>query len=759
MPSRNSKGNSRADDSYQSCLDQIEEILNTYSRTHAVLVIGDFNASMVQRKGNSQDIQLRSFIDSNSLRNQQNRQCTFFHPNKTDKAEIDYDFYNQVAEDLIKCVAVEPDGVLNTSDHVPVYAILDLEIARKEVDGNSTIRCKPRWDKCDRGAYQNFVEENLNLCLQLHPGMSAEQDILYPLAHLNTILRLATQQSIPNFKPEIKAKKKRQRPWTEQIHQAVKKCRLNWWEWRKAGSPQDPADPYVHQMRESKRLLRKEQRRESAKLRTQKVERIMNAENDSKMFFKLIRDQRKSSNVQTETLIVEDQICETDQDICQGWARHFQSLATPLQNENFDPEHMELEDGDVASINSICEAVNQEITPIQTEEVRKALGKLKNNKAADVMGLTSEHLKLGGHPVEIFLTELLNYLLKTKKVSSILKEGIITPIYKKGDSGNPGNYRGITVTPVILKVLEHILNRRHNEILNPSQSRLQRGFTTGCSSLNAAVIVSECIQESKNTKQNLLFTTLDAQKAFDVVDQNLLLRRLYLDGIHGDDWLLIKDLYTDCSSRVKWAGLQSDPVNLRQGVRQGGVLSTSYYKRYNNPLLLQLEERYADVKIGSINIPHITVADDLAVMSRKYSSQQIKIWDVENNTHRERYCVNPSKSSTLVYPYAKPIDIECTSIFMGGDTISNDSKTTHLGIHREVDDKPNIEEKINIGRKTAYSIMGAGFHSGNGLKVCLNGYLWSAFVVPRITYGLEVLSLRKKDIEMLEKFQRKSLKQ
>ena len=182
------------------------------------------------------------------------------------------------------------------------------------------------------------------------------------------------------------------------------------------------------------------------------------------------------------------------------------------------------------------------LSQLQVEEVRRAIGKLKNNKAADVMGLTSEHLKLGGQSVENFLTDFLNYLLKTKKVSSILKEGIITPIYKKGESSNPGNYRGITVTPVILKVLEHVLNYRHNKILEPTQSRLQRGFTTGCSSMNAAVIVTECIQEPKNTKQNLLFTTLDAQKAFDVVDQNSLLRRLYLDGIQGDDWLLIKDL-------------------------------------------------------------------------------------------------------------------------------------------------------------------------------------------------------------------------
>ena len=202
-------------------------------------------------------------------------------------------------------------------------------------------------------------------------------------------------------------------------------------------------------------------------------------------------------------------------------------------------------------------------------------------------------------------------------MSSVLKEGIVTYIYKKGDDTNPGNYRGIAVTPVILKVLEHVLHYRHNKILEPAQSRLQRGFTTGCSSLNAAVIISECIQESKNTKQNLLLTTLDAQKAFDVVDHSSLLRRLYFDGIQGGDWLLIQDLYADCSSRVKQAGLMSDPIKLRQGVRQGGVLSTSHYKHYNNTLLQQMEEPFTDVKIGSINIPHITVADDLAVMSRK----------------------------------------------------------------------------------------------------------------------------------------------
>ena len=63
-------------------------------------------------------------------------------------------------------------------------------------------------------------------------------------------------------------------------------------------------------------------------------------------------------------------------------------------------------------------------------------------------------------------------------MSAFLQEGTLTPIYKKGDTSDPGNYRGITVTPVLLKILEHILNTRHNDIFSCTQSRLQRGFVS-----------------------------------------------------------------------------------------------------------------------------------------------------------------------------------------------------------------------------------------------------------------------------------------
>ena len=68
--------------------------------------------------------------------------------------------------------------------------------------------------------------------------------------------------------------------------------------------------------------------------------------------------------------------------------------------------------------------------------------------------------------------------------------------------------------------------------------------------------------------------------------------------------------------------------------------------------------------IGSINIPHVIVADDLAVLARRSSDKQVIIWDVENNTDLERYCVNPSKCYNALRKDKKDIEF-----MMNGDKL------------------------------------------------------------------------------------------
>ena len=50
-------------------------------------------------------------------------------------------------------------------------------------------------------------------------------------------------------------------------------------------------------------------------------------------------------------------------------------------------------------------------------------------------------------------------------------------------------------------------------------------------------------------------------------------------------------MYGGLTAKVKWEGEVSQSFNVLQGVRQGGILSTPFYKTYLNDFLLDLESR------------------------------------------------------------------------------------------------------------------------------------------------------------------------
>lgn len=69
-------------------------------------------------------------------------------------------------------------------------------------------------------------------------------------------------------------------------------------------------------MKDAKRALRKEQRQEAVRQRSEKAQEITSAENDRKTFLKLINNQRKSSKVQTHSLNIDGKPLETPEKIC-----------------------------------------------------------------------------------------------------------------------------------------------------------------------------------------------------------------------------------------------------------------------------------------------------------------------------------------------------------------------------------------------------------------------------------------------------------
>ncbi|MEW8542501.1 MAG: hypothetical protein AB2693_03120, partial [Candidatus Thiodiazotropha sp.] len=202
MPSRNTKSSSSDKENYKHYLDQLEEILGTYSSTHAVLILGDMNASIQQRKGNAQDGLLKDFVESSCLECLQSGMVTFMRPNKLDKAEIDYILFNMHGGQLVTAVEVDTRTATNTSDHVAVIGTLDIPTkeSKKEL---VKLTCKPRWDKCDKTAYRQSIRENLLPFDTFLPARNGSIDVLQPLSHLNAVLRQATLRSIPKYRSEI----------------------------------------------------------------------------------------------------------------------------------------------------------------------------------------------------------------------------------------------------------------------------------------------------------------------------------------------------------------------------------------------------------------------------------------------------------------------------------------------------------------------------------------------------------------------------
>ena len=352
----------------------------------------------------------------------------------------------------------------------------------------------------------------------------------------------------------------------------------------------------------------------------------------------------------------------------------------------------------------------------------------------------------------------MNRILHSGYIPSLLKQGILTPVLKKKkDATLPTNYRGITVLSILGKVLERILLNRTKDRIELHQSTLQRGFTSGSSAINASLIISEAQNEAKENSTPLKLVTLDACKAFDVVWQDSLLRKIFNIGIGGSLWTCIMNLYEGAQTKVKWSGHVSPPFEIRQGVRQGGILSTLHYKLFNNDLLVLLQKLRIGVSIGHIDCCAPTCADDVALLAATIILLQILASVVFYYICREHYTINALKSAEVVLIGASTTD-EGT-VMLGDDGIDQSPSEVHLGVDRNAKEQVDIAARVQTGRRTMYAMMGADAFGSSGVAPPLVAHPWKIYALPRMIYGLEVFSLSTDDIMQLEQLQRKVIRQ
>jgi hypothetical protein len=132
-------------------------------------------------------------------------------------------------------------------------------------------------------------------------------------------------------------------------------------------------------------------------------------------------------------------------------------------------------------------------------------------------------------------------------------------------------------------------------------------------------------------------------------------------------------------------------------------------------------------------------------------------------SREERYEIHPKKTKVIVKKHHQNApDPTIMSTWTLGDThIAPSDNCTHLGVDRycnAITSDNFILDKVKLARRTAYSLMGAGFHGVNGLGLTTTREMTQLYVTPRLLYGLETLILNIKQREILEVYYRTLLR-
>jgi len=206
--------------------------------------------------------------------------------------------------------------------------------------------------------------------------------------------------------------------------------------------------------------------------------------------------------------------------------------------------------------------------------IKTRLNDLKVDKAAGDDNLSPRILKAISDEIAYPITVIFHRSLDTGCVPRDWRIANVTPIFKKGSRRQTSNYRPVSLTSQICKVVESIIRDQlvqhldYNNLITNSQ----HGFRKGYSCTTNLLVFLETVTAEIDSKHNVDAIYLDLAKAFDKVPHRPLMLKLRAHGVDGLVGSWIKSWLTDRWQRVCLEGSYSSWTRVWSGVPQGSVL-------------------------------------------------------------------------------------------------------------------------------------------------------------------------------------------
>ncbi|KAK3553592.1 hypothetical protein QTP70_005764 [Hemibagrus guttatus] len=515
--------------------------------------------------------------------------------------------------------------------------------------------------------------------------------------------------------------------WNEEVQDSIQRKRLAKKKW-----DMDRTEENRQEYKELQRRVKREVSKAKQKAYDELYTRLDTREGE-KDLYRLARQRDRDGKDVQQVRVIKDRdgrVLTSEESVQRRCKEYFEEL---MNEENEREKRVE-------GVNS----VEQKVDKVRKDEVRKALKRMKSGKAVGPDDIPVEVWKCLGEAAVEFLANLFNRVLESERMPEEWRRSVLVPIFKnKGDVQSCSNYRGIKLMSHTMKLWERVLEARVRKVVEICEQ--QYGFMPRKSTTDAIFALRILMEKYRDGQRELHCVFVDLEKAYDRVPREELWYCMRKSGVAEKYVRVVQDMYERSRTVVRCAVGQTEEFKVEVGLHQGSALS---------PFLFAIVMDQLSEEVRQESPWTMMFADDIVICSesREQVEENLERWRFAlerrgmkvSRSKTEYMCVNEREGSGTVRLRGEEMKKVQEFKYLGSTVQSNGE------CEKEV--KKRVQAGWNGWRKVS------GVLCERKISARIKGKVYRTVVRLAMLYGLETVSLRKRQESELEVAELKMLR-